>query len=1239
MAGQVSTAAANVPIFNAQALWSRRINDDSPPVNSNILVYDAVTGEWTYSATGGSGGGGGGTGVTGPTGAMGIAANTGASGPTGYTGPGITGPTGYTGPGITGPTGAGFVCVNGNLFVGSTGTTLGGGINNTVVGCGAGNIDFSNSANVIIGEGAGNGDDSGMARVAIGLNSGFTGQNSSSVAIGALAGQEDQGTAIQPSIAIGAGAGQTNQGGGAIAIGSMAGALNSGTGSISIGSLAGQASAASQSIILNAQNGMALNTTASGFYVAPVNANTGSNLAYYDPVTKELSYGPSDVTFPLLGPTGSTGTPTYSFLSQPDVGLYLDMDSGNQQLAITVESNKIATFASVGTGVEFLRPVTVPDGLGIIFEGSTNNTGLSGGSQNVSLVADGNTYLTVSDGSTPGTSVTVGSATNPGLKFAGVERMRVAQAGNVLIQPAGLTASVAGDPVNDALLELRYTNGNTERSTFIQPRMSTAQRDGLSMDSTSTGASIHNLTTNLPQFWDGAVWRDVGEGATGTVQFPLLAPDGGVGAPSYSWADQQNLGFYRDGTADTMQFASAGGGRFSFDNSYISAIGFGIGFAAAVGVESVPSVTFVGDTDTGLYRPAANTLAITTAGTEALRIDGTGSVMLGTTRANSAGPIGFSFGATTSKFLNITSTGTGEISHLMQNGSQGSTHILTSELAGLNQKIGGWLSSGNLSYNLFTDAGMQYAQPFVIQHTGFNGAVIIGNEDSAIRMAGTTHGFRPPSLTTAQRDAIGSGTPPDGEGLFLYNNETNTYQFYDGSTWKDVGSGVGITFPILAPDGSLGSIPYSWANQTNMGFYRSGTDTMTFGSGGGARFSFGNSYISATGFSIGFEANAGSETLPSYTFKEDNNTGLYSPNLDQVAISTAGTEVLRVDATGSLMIGTTVANMVGDIGQVTALGPQTKYLNLDGDGNSAAFIMAFSGTSGIILADTSGDPNKKIQGLIASDTDLYHYLFNDAGVIYASNFTIQGTGFNGGVSIDDSGDALLTVNGAGGLTGAGFRPPKMDTALRDGITVSGGSGLFVFNSDTSTYQFWNGTAWADVGGTVDPLHATVATVGADFTTVGAAITAGASIITVIATTPVAVVTETTQVTFIAGKEYHINIEQGALWRPNMTTAFNAVQLTADVTISGPGEFQPRFGAANIVLLNMAAGSKLTVQNCHIDFDSPALGATQNMNSQAADLYMTDCDVTVGNILFAVDPIRTAINSAAMGDTYFNNVRF
>jgi hypothetical protein len=51
----------------------------------------------------------------------------------------------------------------------------------------------------------------------------------------------------------------------------------------------------------------------------------------------------------------------------------------------------------------------------------------------------------------------------------------------------------------------------------------------------------------------------------------------------------------------------------------------------AAGSASTPSITFTGDTNTGIFSPAADTIAFTEGGTESMRIDSSGRVVVGYT--------------------------------------------------------------------------------------------------------------------------------------------------------------------------------------------------------------------------------------------------------------------------------------------------------------------------------------------------------------------------------------------------------------------------------------------------------------------------------------------------------------------------------------------------------------------------------------------------------------------------------
>ena len=153
-------------------------------------------------------------------------------------------------------------------------TTLGFASNNVAIGSQAGTPNQGvNKNTVAIGGGAGRGN-----------------QGQSSIAIGYVSGDQNQGA---NSISIGGNAAQAGQSSESVAIGFAAGQTNQGTGAIAIGTFAGQSSQAANSIALNAAGSTSpLNPTTAGLFVNPIrNTTATSNVLYYNPTTKEVTSG------------------------------------------------------------------------------------------------------------------------------------------------------------------------------------------------------------------------------------------------------------------------------------------------------------------------------------------------------------------------------------------------------------------------------------------------------------------------------------------------------------------------------------------------------------------------------------------------------------------------------------------------------------------------------------------------------------------------------------------------------------------------------------------------------------------------------------------------------------------------------------------------------------------------------------------------------------------------------------
>ena len=77
------------------------------------------------------------------------------------------------------------------------------------------------------------------------------------------------------------------------------------------------------------------------------------------------------------------------------------------------------------------------------------------------------------------------------------------------------------------------------------------------------------------------------------------------------------------------------------------------------GTVALPAITTTGDTNTGIFFPAADTVAITTGGSERMRVNSSGDVFVGKTAASSS-VTGFEFNTTSGRQVVTVSSGTNE---------------------------------------------------------------------------------------------------------------------------------------------------------------------------------------------------------------------------------------------------------------------------------------------------------------------------------------------------------------------------------------------------------------------------------------------------------------------------------------------------------------------------------------------------------------------------------------------------
>ena len=111
-----------------------------------------------------------------------------------------------------------------------------------------------------------------------------------------------------------------------------------------------------------------------------------------------------------------------------------------------------------------------------------------------------------------------------------------------------------------------------------------------------------------------------------TSTLPIVYPLGTAGAPSLYFTGDTNTGIYSPG-ADQLAISTNGTQRLTVDTAATTST---LPVVHPLGAVGTPSITFTGDLNTGIYSPAADTLAFVEGGVEAMRIDSSGRLGLGT---------------------------------------------------------------------------------------------------------------------------------------------------------------------------------------------------------------------------------------------------------------------------------------------------------------------------------------------------------------------------------------------------------------------------------------------------------------------------------------------------------------------------------------------------------------------------------------------------------------------------------
>jgi hypothetical protein len=299
---------------------------------------------------------------------------------------------------------------------------------------------------------------------------------------------------------------------------------------------------------------------------------------------------------------------------------------------------------------------------------------------------------------------TVGGATSTSLVFSeapisgGVIYVIHKGEGTYNLQPAsGSVTSSSLDPVLRNFTVDTYT-GNGSATTYTL---------------TDTPYSANSIIVTVDGIVQTATTNYTVSGTT--LSFGTEAPASGAKITVVHMGFSTGNKSVADGTITTVKLNSAG-------IAPIITGGTITGATFAAGAVGTPSITTTGDTNTGIYFPAADTIAFTEGGTEAMRIDSTGLLTL------PFGQIKFPASQNASANANTLDdyeegTWTPALSRL------GSAPSLTyTTQTGTYTKVGNMVTvTGTVVINAITSAGSTYnvltGLPFSAGSTGYNGGL------------------------------------------------------------------------------------------------------------------------------------------------------------------------------------------------------------------------------------------------------------------------------------------------------------------------------------------------------------------------------------------------------------------------------------------------------------------------------------------------------------------------------------
>lgn len=372
------------------------------------------------------------------------------------------------------------------------------------------------------------------------------------------------------------------------------------------------------------------------------------------------------------------------------------------------------------------------------------------------------------------------------------------------------------------------------------------------------------------------------------------------------------------------------------------------------------------------------------------------------------------------------------------------------------------LSLGICSFVMFSTTMIK------AQNVGINTSGLVANSSAMLDIDATNMGLLIPRVALSMTTVAAPVTTP-ANSLLVYNTATAGdvtpgFYYWDATTnaWvRFLTMGGGGTSPAWMTTGNSGITAGNFIGTINAADFiirTTNTQRMVVAAGGNvgvgdaspaALFTVGNGdlfQVVSTGHARGIN---GTAALPSFSFVNDNDNGMYLSNTNEVSFSTTGTQRVVITSAGFVGIG-----IPGPI----------QNLDVNGRMNVANGVIQRGPTQITVTNDLGLYSQIAGNWIRVATNGAAIRFFNDQG-------GANGAGTNSIMDIDNAngGGVAITANMAGATGGApdpraildlqsttkGMLTPRMTTVQRDAMGGGLAEGLLIYNIDNNCFEYWD----------------------------------------------------------------------------------------------------------------------------------------------------------------------------------------